>query len=563
MADKKIPELKNLTNEPKIAYFTMEIGLREEIPTYSGGLGILAGDATKSAADLEIPFIAVTLLNHKGYFTQELTRNGQQIEHPVKWNPKKYLKPLPFTTEVHIHRRRVVIKPWLYTIRGASGAKVHVLFLDTDLKENILKDRKISYFLYGGDAKYRLKQEIVLGVGGARILKILGVDVKKYHMNEGHAAFLTLELLRMNNFNLEETRKKCVFTTHTPVAAGHDHFDYALAEEQMEALVAPELLQKLCGKENLNMTRLAFNMSHYVNGVAKRHKEISEKMFPGYEIHAITNGVHSYTWTHPAFRRLYDKYLAGWESEPELFIRAPIIPNEEIWASRDKAKKDLIDYVNRLTGVGMKKDVLTIGFARRATAYKRHNFIFRDLERLEEIAKKFPLQIIFAGKAHPRDLGGKKIIKEVFQNIRKLKGKIKIVYLANYNIEMAKKITSGVDVWLNNPERPMEASGTSGMKAAHNGVVNFSVLDGWWLEGFVEGVTGWAIGPKPDEKISPAAAEKRELDDLYNKLEYAILPMYYDRRDEWMTMVENSISKLAYYFNTHRMMRRYVLYAYL
>lgn len=563
MADKKNPELKNLTNEPKIAYFTMEIGLQEEIPTYSGGLGILAGDATKSAADLEIPFIAVTLLNHKGYFTQELTRDGRQIEHPVKWNPKKYLTPLPVTTEVHIRGRRVVIKPWLYTVRGASGAKVHVIFLDTDLPENILKDRQISHFLYGGDSKYRLKQEIVLGVGGVRILKSLGVEVKKYHMNEGHAAFLTLELLRINNFNFEKTRSMSVFTTHTPVAAGHDQFDYNLVHEQMEPLVAPELFKKIGGKDRLNMTTLAFNMSNYVNGVAKRHREISKKMFPGYEIHAITNGVHSYTWTHPAFRKLYDKYLPGWEAEPELFIRAPIIPNEEIWKARDKAKSELIDYINRETGVGMKKNILTIGFARRATAYKRHNFIFSDLKRLKEIAEKFPLQIIFAGKAHPRDLGGKKIIKEVFQNIKKLKKDIKIVYLPNYNIEMAKKLTSGSDIWLNNPERPMEASGTSGMKAAHNGVLNFSVLDGWWLEGFVEAVTGWAIGPGPDEKIKTNGAEKRELDDLYNKLEYTILPMYYHRRDEWMEMMENSISKIAYYFNTHRMMRRYVLYAYL
>ncbi|MFZ5364376.1 MAG: alpha-glucan family phosphorylase, partial [Patescibacteria group bacterium] len=405
------------------------------------------------ASDLEIPFVAVTLLNHKGYFTQELTREGKQIEHPVRWNPKKYLTPLPFSTEVHIHGRRVVIKPWLYTIKSEiSKASVHIIFLDTDVKENILKDRKISYFLYGGDSKYRLKQEIVLGVGGVRILKNLGIDVKKYHMNEGHAAFLTLELLRMNNFNLEETRKKCVFTTHTPVAAGHDYFDYALAEEQMEPLVAPTLLRKLCGKENLNMTRLAFNMSDYVNGVAKRHKQISEKMFPGYEIHAITNGVHSKTWTHPAFQKLYDKYLSGWEAEPELFIRAPIIPNEKIWQARDKAKKELLDYVKRKTGVTMKKDVLTIGFARRATAYKRHNFIFKNLKRLEEIAKKFPLQIIFAGKAHPRDIDGKQIIKEVFQNIKKVKRKIKIVYLENYDIEMAKKLTSGCDVWLNNPE---------------------------------------------------------------------------------------------------------------
>jgi starch phosphorylase len=555
--------IKGLINEPKIAYFTMEIGLGEEIPTYSGGLGMLAGDAVRSAADLELPFVAVTLLNRKGYFTQKLSKTGRQTERPVNWNPRKYLVPLPIKTEVRIRGRRVAIQPWLYTIKSASGGIVHVLFLDTDLKENILKDRQISYFLYGGDAKYRLKQEIVLGVGGVKILRALGVEVRKYHMNEGHAAFLTLELLQTNNYDLKKTRRSCVFTTHTPVAAGHDQFDYELVREQMEPLVDPALLKKLGGEKRLNMTKLAFNLSEYVNGVAKKHSEVSEKMFPGYEIHAITNGVHSYTWTHPAFRKLYDKYIHGWEAEPELFIRAPIIPNEEIWKARDKAKKELIDYVNKKTGVGMKRDVLTIGFARRATAYKRHNFIFSDLLRLKNISKKYPLQIIFAGKAHPQDENGKKIIEEVFQNIKKLKREIKIVYLANYDIEMAKKLTSGCDVWLNTPQRPMEASGTSGMKAAHNGVINFSILDGWWLEGFVEGVTGWSIGPGPGEKVKPDEAYKQELADLYNKLEYTILPMYYDRRDEWMNMMENSISKIAYYFNTHRMMRRYVLYAYL
>lgn len=554
--------LKELTSEPKIAYFTMEIGLTDEIPTFSGGLGILAADATRSAADLGIPFIAVTLLNHKGYFRQRLTKTGKQIEYPITWNHKKYLKPLPVRTEIKIRGRRVLIQPWLYEVKS-KNSKVHVLFLDTNLKENILKDRKISYFLYGGNAKYRLKQEIVLGVGGVRILEKLGIKVKKFHMNEGHAAFLTLELLKMNNFNLKKTRDMCVFTTHTPVAAGHDQFNYDLVHQQMEQIVPPNLLRKLGGQKRLNMTKLAFNMSKYINGVAKRHREVSMKMFPGYEIHAITNGVHSATWTHPAFKKLYDKYIPGWTEEPELFIRAPIIPNEKIWQARNKAKKELIAYVKKITKINLRPDVLTIGFARRVTAYKRHNFIFSDLERLKKINKKFPFQIIFAGKAHPQDEEGKKIIQEIFYIIKKLKKEIKIVYLPNYNIEIAKKMTSGCDIWLNTPQRPMEASGTSGMKAAHNGVLNFSILDGWWIEGFVEGVTGWSIGPGPEEKIKPQEALKRELNDLYNKLEYTILPMYYNRRDEWMEMMENSISKIAYYFNTHRMMRRYVLYAYL
>jgi starch phosphorylase len=558
-----IKKIKELTSEPKIAYFTMEIGLNEKIPTYSGGLGILAGDAARSAADLEIPFLVVTLLNHKGYFRQELTKTGKQIEHPVHWNHKKYLKLLPVKTEVKIRGRRVVIRPWLYTVSGLTGGKSHVLFLDTDFPENILKDRKISYFLYGGDAKYRLKQEIVLGIGGVRILNALGVQVRKYHMNEGHAAFLTLELLKMNNFDLKKTQKMCVFTTHTPVAAGHDQFDYSLVAQQMEPIVSMPLLQKLGGPKLLNMTKLAFNMSDYINGVAKRHREIAEKMFPGYKIHAITNGVHSYTWTHPAFRKLYDKYIPGWALEPEYFIRVPIIPNEEIWQARKEAKRDLINYVKRLTGIKLEEDVLTIGFARRAATYKRHNFIFSDIERLKEISKRYPFQIIFAGKAHPKDREGKEMIKEVFRNIKKLKDYIKIIYLPDYDIEMAKKLTAGCDVWLNNPLRPMEASGTSGMKAAHNGVLNFSILDGWWIEGFVEGVTGWSIGLHPEEKISPEKALEKELNDLYTKLEYVILPMYYHQRDKWMEMMENSISKIAYYFNTHRMMRRYVLYAYL
>lgn len=557
-----IKEIKELFSEPKIAYFTMEIGLTDEIPTFSGGLGILAADAVRSAADLGIPFMAVTLLNHKGYFRQKLTKNGKQIEYPEIWNHKKYLKPLPVRAEVKIRGRRVFIQPWLYEVRSKNG-RVPIIFLDTDLKENILKDRKISYFLYGGDAKYRLKQEIILGIGGVRVLKALGVEVKKYHMNEGHAAFLTLELLKMNALDLEKVKEMCVFTTHTPVAAGHDQFNYELVDQQMEHVVPLSLLRKLGGPKLLNMTRLAFNMSEYINGVAKRHREVSMEMFPGYKIHAITNGVHSYTWTHPAFRKLYNKYIPGWENEPELFIRAPIIPNEEIWQAREKAKKDLINYVKKLTGVKLQPEILTIGFARRAAPYKRHNFIFSDLQRLIEINKKFPFQMIFAGKAHPKDEQGKKIIQEVFQNIKKLKGKIKIVYLENYNIEMAKKLTSGCDIWLNTPLRPMEASGTSGMKAALNGVLNFSILDGWWIEGFVEGVTGWSIGPGPEEKISSTEAVKRELNDLYNKLEYTILPMYYRQRDKWMEMMENSISKIAYYFNTHRMMRRYVLYAYL
>ena len=554
--------IKEFTPQPKIAYFTMEIGLIEEIPTYCGGLGILSGDILRSAADLNLPLIGVTLLARKGYFRQKLTKKGKQIEYPVDWNPKKYLKLLPTRAEVKIRGRQVIIQPWLFTLSGLGDGKIYVLFLDTDLKENSPKDRKITYFLYGGDARYRLKQEIVLGIGGVRILKRLGINVKKYHINEGHAAFLTLELLKMNNFDLKKTRRMCLFTNHTPVASGHDRFDYKLVKQEMEQIIPISLLRKLGGLKFLNMTKLALNMSGYINAVSKRHRQILEKMFPGYKINAITNGVHSYRWTHPAFRKLYDKYIPGWSLKPELFLKVSTIPNQEIWQARKKAKREMINYINELTRVGMKENILTIGFARRVADYKRHNFIFSDLKRLRKISKKYPFQIIFSGKAHPQDKSGKKIIKKVFQNIKKLRNDIKIVYLSNYDIGMAKKLTAGCDVWLNTPLPSLEASGTSGMKAAHNGGINFSILDGWWPEGCIEGINGWSIGPHPDEKISRKKRSQKELDDFYTKLENVILPIYYNQQDKWIEIVKNSISKIAYYFNTNRMITQYFLHAY-
>ncbi|KYH39757.1 MAG: Glycogen phosphorylase, partial [Candidatus Bathyarchaeota archaeon B63] len=272
---------------------------------------------------------------------------------------------------------------------------------------------------------------------------------------------------------------------------------------------------------------------------------------------------HSYTWTSPWFRELFDKYIPGWANEPELLVRVGPIPDDEIWDAHMKAKGDLINFVRERTGIEMNSEVLTIGFARRATAYKRATLIFSDIDRLREVNRAGALQLIFAGKAHPRDIPGKKIIKEIYGYMRLLRGELKIVYLENYDMEMAAKLTSGVDVWLNTPLPPLEASGTSGMKAAHNGVLNFSVLDGWWVEGCVEGITGWAIGPPPDEPLSEEERRRRELKDLYNKLEYLIIPTFYDRRDTWISMMNNSIGKVAYYFNSHRMMRRYATEAYL
>ncbi len=562
MEEKKL--MKHLQRKvQKIAYFSVEIGLMNEIPTYSGGLGVLAGDTIKSSADLKLPFVAVTLLSKRGYFRQEITKKGKQIEHPVEWEPSETMELLPTEVYVQIQKRVVRIKAWLYNVQSLTGGVVPIIFLDTDLEGNYPEDREITFFLYGGDERYRLKQEIVLGIGGARMLEALGFSIRKYHMNEGHSSLLTLELLQRYRMDIDRVRELCIFTTHTPVEAGHDKFSYDLVQEIMGEIVPLEVLKKFGGRDKLNMTRLALNLSKFINGVAKRHRDVSNELFPGYEIHSITNGIHSYTWTCESFRRLYDKYLPGWANEPELLVRVGGIPDEEIWHAHMEAKRVLIDYVNKMTNIGMDYDTLTLGFARRATGYKRANLLFSDLEKLKKINKKGKIQIVFAGKAHPKDESGKRLIQEIFGYIEKLKDEIKIVYLEGYDMGLAAKLIPGVDVWLNTPLRPLEASGTSGMKAAHNGVINFSVLDGWWVEGWVEGVTGWAIGPHPDEQLSTEETKIRELDDLYNKLEYIIIPMFYQKRDEWIKMMENSIGKIAYYFNSHRMMRRYVTEAYL
>jgi starch phosphorylase len=540
----------------------MEIALSNDVHTYSGGLGVLAGDTLRSSADLKLPLVGVTLLSSKGYFKQELTADGRQIEHEDPWNPSKELKLLPAEVKVQIQSRDVSIRAWLYNVISQTGGVVPVYFLDTNLNGNNAEDREITSFLYGGDERYRLKQEIVLGIGGVRILEKLGLEVRTYHMNEGHSGLLALELLRKFGGDIDNVRDVCVFTTHTPIEAGQDKFSYELVREVMSEDTPFDVLKSLGGYERLNMTLLALNLSNYVNGVAKRHQQSSREMFPGYEIQSITNGIHSYTWTCESFRRLYDKYLPGWANEPSLLVRVDIIPLEEIWQAHLEAKKLLIDYVNKATNVGMNYNALTIGFARRATEYKRATLLFSDLEKLRKINRKGPIQIILAGKAHPKDISGKKLIQQIFSFIERLRDEIKIVYLENYNMNAAAMLVAGVDVWLNTPLPPQEASGTSGMKAAHNGVLNFSVLDGWWIEGWMENETGWAIGPPPKEPVSIEELQTRELDDLYNKLEYVIAPMFTER-DEWVRTMKNSIEKLAHYFNSHRMMRRYITDAYL
>ena len=555
-------ELEGVLKGQKIAYFSMEVGLTSEIPTYAGGLGTLAGDAIRSSADLKLPLVAVTLISKRNYFRQKLDQNGNQSEQPREWSPERFMTLAPNEVHVQIEGRSVKVRAWLYKYQSVTGGVVPILFLDTDCDGNTPEDREITFFLYGGNERYRLKQEAILGFGGVRMLDALGFKVRKYHLNEGHSSLLAVELLRKNDSDPEKVKELCVFTTHTPIESGHDKFSYDLVAE---VLGTGDLatLKEYGSCDRLNMTCLALNLSNYVNGVAKRHQEISSKMFAGYEIHSVTNGVHSFTWTGESFRKIFDQYLPGWAIEPELLAKVDIIPDCEIWHAHEEQKKVLIDYTNQATNSNLSTDVFTIGFARRATEYKRPTLLFSNLDRLRAISRRGRFQAIFAGKAHPKDEGGKRLIEQIYSYAKQLKEDIEIVYLEDYSMGIAAKMVSGVDIWLNTPLRPMEASGTSGMKAAHNGVINLSVLDGWWMEGWMENLTGWSIGPANVELLDNQTLFNKEADDLYNKLEYVIIPMFYDRHDEWIKMMKNSIGKIAYYFNSHRMMRRYVTDAYL
>jgi len=558
------------THEPRIAYFSMEIALRSEIPTYSGGLGVLAGDTICAAADMELPMVAVTLISHQGYFRQEIDPSGRQIDHPDAWDPTKWTVGLTAKVAVTIEQRDVWVGGRLYVHEGHMNGRQPVILLDTDLDENHPDDRTITHFLYGGDEAYRLKQEMVLGIGGIRMLRALGFEIRQYHMNEGHSALLPLELLRRyayapeelrpgeSPYDLPRVRDLCCFTTHTPVEAGHDRFDYRLVDRVMEPMIDTATLKQLAGENDLNMTRLALNLSEYINGVAKRHAEISRGMFPGYRVHAVTNGVHPFRWTSASFRALYDKYLPGWCHEPELLVRADCcLADDEVWAAHLACKRVLVDRVASLTSVRLDPELPVLGFARRMTAYKRPDLLFTDLERLRAIAQQSPFQVVLAGKAHPRDAGGKQLIETLHRHMRDLQDVLRVVYLPDYGMELAQNMVAGVDVWLNTPLPPREASGTSGMKAAFNGVPNLSVLDGWWIEGCIEGITGWAVGN------SEAVSDGEDAASLYRKLEQTVLPLYHRDRPGWINVMRGAITKNASFFNSHRMMRRYATEAYI
>ena len=558
---KEIDSAIHLSGKPKIAYFSMEIGIDEHIPTYSGGLGVLAGDTLKSCADLNVPIVGITLLSENGYFYQKIDGEGNQIELPANFNVNDFLTILPSKTSVTIEDRTVQIRIWYYLVKGISGYTVPVFFLDTNLEENSEYDREITKHLYGGDNKYRLAQEIVLGIGGVKALQSLGYKtIDKYHMNEGHAALGTLELFSQFK-DIEKVREQCVFTTHTPVASGHDQFDLSFAEPMLGEMFPDSVLHEITFENKLNMTRLALFFSHYVNGVAKKHGEVSQLMFPGYSIDSITNGVHTPTWVSEPFQRLFDKHMPGWRSDPYILRSAFSIAKHEVWAAHMEAKRNLIDFVNNRYNIGMNYDHFTIGFARRQTAYKRPDLLISDPERLMRIAEKVgTIQIIYSGKAHPKDESGKETIKKIFNAKKTMHGKIKITYIHNYDMTIGKRMTAGVDLWLNTPRRPKEASGTSGMKAAHNGVPQFSTLDGWWLEGCIENITGWAIGP--EKAYEEESDDEIDRNDLYNKLENWIIPKFYNDRDNWIRTMRSCIAINASFFNTNRMIQQYVLNAY-
>lgn len=552
-----------------IAYFSMEMALEPGAPTYAGGLGVLAGDTLRSAADLGLPMVGVTLLHRKGYFQQRIDPAVGQREEPAAWSPEDRLRLTDALARVEIEGRPVRVRAWAHEVVGESSA-VPVFLLDTDWPENHPDDRPLTDHLYGGDSRYRLAQEVILGIGGVRILRALGYEPTRFHMNEGHAALLALELFaeeaRRQPVDRAEAvrrvRDRCAFTTHTPVRAGHDEFPPELAAR----LLGRERIQMLealeCMNAGLGMTRVALRLSGYVNAVSQRHAEVSRSMFNDHPVASITNGVHSATWTAPSFRTLYDRFIPNWRRDPLALRYALILPLDGIWTAHAEAKDRLVREVNARARVAFDPAVFTLGFARRATAYKRPTLLFREPARLRRIAAGWGgLQVVFAGKAHPRDEEGKRLIQEIVRMQEKLKPEVSVAYVPNYNLELGALITAGVDLWLNTPKPPHEASGTSGMKAAHNGVPSLSTLDGWWLEGHVEGVTGWAIGPR-DAQAAEARADDDDARDLYAALEEKILPLYHRERDRWCEVMRGAIALNASFFNTHRMLEEYAVQAY-
>ncbi len=601
----------------KFAYFCAEYGVHNSLPNYSGGLGILAGDHLKSASDLDLPLIAVGLLYRYGYFRQKLGHDGWQEEsYNDVFESELAITPLfdesgnRVTVSVHIRGREVAAQAW-----HASVGRISLYLLDTNVEQNSDVDRLITGHLYGGDTETRIVQEKVLGIGGVRLLRKLGIDPQVYHLNEGHAAFSTLELAREHiaanpeaSFAdaVETVRSKCVFTTHTPVSAGNDAFDpkvlaecfskeyiasLKLTDGEFLALGRADLSDD---KEFFGMTPLAIRMCRSANGVSVKHGEVSRglwlKMFPdladagAVPITSVTNGVHAPTWVAPAFQSIYEREIGeNWHEmvrdEAAWANAANALPDSSIWSSHQVLKELLIAFIRERTRAKetgdvdtihehestrglFSPDVLTIGFARRVAAYKRWDLIFSDLDRLLKLVddSERPVQFVFAGKAHPQDRTAKAILQKLMSINNDSHWQRRAVFIEDYDQEVARYLVHGVDVWMNVPRRPMEASGTSGMKAAMNGVLNFSILDGWWIEGY-NGENGFAIGELDVE--ADAQMDVEDAESLYSTLENEIIPAYYSHGEnglpaEWIARMKNSIATLTPQFSSDRMVADYL-----
>lgn len=536
--------------EKLIAYFSMEIAVDEKLNNYAGGLGILAGDLIRSAADQKIPMVGVSLLNRFGYFKQ-IIRQGKQNEQ-YKENDLSILKKINKKIKIKIGSDEVLVGAWRYFVKGFSGFKIPVYFLDTNFPENKKKYRQLCHYLYEANHNIRLQQEIILGRGGVRFLEALKINPDKYHINEGHGAFAFVELFLKNpEIKLKELKKQCIFTTHSPIKAANDIF--SVSEVKKNFLDFPFFLQEILDHGSLNMGKMAMHFSGFINGVSKKHAVVSRKIFFEPRIKAISNGINLNFWVFSSFKKIYNQEFSGWETNNKLLTKKTL-NEDEVWRAHQKAKKKMLEMILRESGEFLPQDFFTIVIARRFVAYKRLDLIFKDLRRLLKIHKKNgPIQIVFAGKAHPKDSIGKETIARVLAISKKYRNEIKIVFLENYNIPIAKLLVSGADLWLNNPLPPNEASATSGMKAAANGVPQLSTLDGWWPEGYLMGKTGWTI--KSPKNLSDHKS-------LLDNLEREILPIFYHDQKRWRKIMANTIKNNAYKFSSERMITEYKKLAY-
>jgi starch phosphorylase len=539
----------------QVAYVSMEIAIAAELPTYSGGLGVLAGDLVRAAADASLPMVGITLLYREGYFRQRIDEAGTQHEEPEHWDYREALEPTTLIVPVTIAGRVVAARVWRHDAIGYDGARVPVYLLDTDVDGNDGDARSLTARLYGGDARHRLEQETLLGFGAVAVLRAFGLAPATYHLNEGHSALVVLALLEHEPF--ERVHDRCVFTTHTPVPAGHDRFSASLAvevlgEERLRTLSSHGLL----ADHHLDMTFLALRSSRYANAVSARHAHLARQMHPGYEIHAVTNGVHAATWTSAPFHALFERHVPGWRRDNTALREINALPLDEIWQAHAEAKRTLVERVAVATGIVLDPAAFTIGAARRATAYKRLDLVLRDPQRLRAMARRHGrLQLLFAGKAHPCDDAGKAQIAFVREAARALAPHATIIFLDDYTMSWGAALTAGVDLWLNTPLPPNEASGTSGMKAALNGVPSLSVRDGWWVEGGFDGATGFVI----DEET--AADGEFAADALYTLLDQTILPLY-ARHRPYAALMRNAIAINGAHFTAQRMLGQYLSDAY-